>query len=284
MNPSVVRRLNPLLLLLMLAVMLDTCVSAVRSSPRAFRVVAGQETVISGKLDGAVFPSPVKGNIFSENKIKDPVLLAGLLRAEPTVSPLFSVRFLERNGRIWRAVLRAHPDAQPGDYALYVLQPNEQPESQPIYTVHIFPDTAAKDRAAPSFSMRFLGIPPWWIGLGLVPVVAAMLAASWQATRSEERRLRRLGIGAIYKLARKKDRWEMIAGLGTADGIGPGERVALLSRDFQPITDFCIDSVHPVHFTAELGLAVPVTPNCYVSRLGGERPPASGTGESDGGP
>lgn len=283
MNASVMRRLNQGLLLLMLAVMLDTCVTAVRSSSRAFSVVVGQETVISGKLDGAIYPSPVKGDIFSENRIKDPVLLAGLLRVVPAYSPVISVRFLERNGRIWRAVLRAHPDAQPGDYPLDVLQPNEQPGSQGPYTVHIFPDIAAKDRAAPSYSMRFLGIPPWWIGLGLVPVVAAMLAASWRASRSEERRLRNLGIGVIYKLARKKDHWELIAGLGTVDGIRLGDRVLLTGRDMRPITDVRIDSVHPDHLTAELALAVPVTPDCYVLRQEAP-PPAPGIGESDGGP
>lgn len=282
MNASVMKRLNQVLLVLMVAVMLDTCMTAVRSSPRSFDVAAGEETIVSGKLDGAIYPSPIKGDIFSENRITDPVMLAGILRVEPAVSSAFSVRLLERNGRIWRAALLVHPDAQVDDYPLYVLQPNEQPGPQSLYTLHVFPDTAARDRAAPSYSMRFLGVAPWWLGLALIPVVVAMLAASWRTSRSQERQLRRQGIGVIYKLARQKAHWEIIAGLGTADGIRLGDRVFLMTRDLRKIADVCIDSIHLDHLTAEVGLDVPVTPDCYVSRLE-ETAAAPGTEESDGG-
>lgn len=259
------KRLQQALLLLMVATMVDTCVSAARSDPRRFALVAGETLPVSGKLDGVVAPAPAGGGLFSGNRITDPGLLAVLLQAVPS-SSWIAIRFLERNGRLWRAALSAHPDAPPGDYPIHVLQPGEVPAPGNRYTVTIHPDADARDRAAASLTMRCLGVAPWWIGLMLVPAVAALLAASWRRTRSEERRLRRQGFGAIYKLARRKDHWELAAGLGADDGITEGEEIRLLTRDFQPLASIRAHRVRKDHLYARIDLSVPVTPHCYVRR------------------
>ena len=92
------KRIYPLLLVLILAAMLDTCVAAYRTPKRLFAAVAGEETAISGQLEGQVVPSGAGGTIFSENKVTRPALLKTLLRASPEHRGL-AIRFVERNGR-----------------------------------------------------------------------------------------------------------------------------------------------------------------------------------------
>ena len=90
--------------------------------------------------------------------------------------------------------------------------------------------------------------------------------------------MRGQGFGVIYKLARRKDGWELTAGLGTADGVKAGEQVVLLSRDLAPVAATRVLSVHPDYLTAKVGLEVAVKPDGYVVRNDPERSSSSGTG------
>jgi hypothetical protein len=258
------KRLNQALLLLMLVSMVDTCVSSARTSPRVFPVIAGEAVPISGKLVGQILPSPTGGSLFSENRVSDAAVLAKILRVVSPASA-FDIRLVERNGRLWRAILQVYPGTREGDYPIHVLQTGEQPGDENRYLVQVFANAAAKRHASPSILMRYLGMSPWWVGLALVPLVSAMLACSWRSSRSDEHRLRRKGIGVIYQLARRRDHWELIAGLGSGDGVRLGDRVFLLGQDLKPITDIRVESVHAHHLTGAVGLEVPVTPSCYVT-------------------
>jgi hypothetical protein len=251
MTRPLLKRLSQALLLLMLAAMLDTCVSAARTHPHLFSWVA---------------PPLETGTFFAENRISNPVQLAYLLRVDPVI-PGIDIRFVERNGRIWRAVIQVRPGVEEGEHLIHVLQPGEAPGESSLYRVHVFPDAAARRRASPSYLRRYLGIQPWWVALGLMPVAAMMLAQSWSRSREEERRLRRMGLGVIYKLARRKDCWELIAGLGTADGVRAAELVRLLSSNLAPIATLRVLSAYPDHLTATVGLDVAIKPDCYVARM-----------------
>jgi hypothetical protein len=266
MITNVVKHLNQALLLLMAAAMLDTCVAAARTPSHRFAVVSGEEIPVSGKLAAAVIPPPENGTLFAENRITDPVQLAWLLRVEP-VTPGIGFRFVERNGRMWRAVLRVGPGVGQGEYHLHVLQPGETPNEKNRYRLAVYPDAAAKRGAAPSWLLRYLGVQPWWVALGLLPAAVAMLACSWRNARRQEACLRARGLGVIYKLARRKDGWELIAGLGTADGVRAGEEILLLSKERTPVATLRVLSAAADHLTAEVGLEVAVKPDGYVARI-----------------
>jgi hypothetical protein len=266
------KRLNQALLVLTAAVMLDTCVFSLRTSPRVFRVAAGKTIPISGQLDGRIAPSPTPGSIFGGNRISDPAVLNRLLVVEP-LRPELGIQFVERNGRIWRARLQVQPGAREGVYPIHVLQAGEPPGENNLYRVQVFADAAAKRRADPSFSGRYLGIAPWWVALTLVPPILAMLVLSWRTSRRREQHLLRRGIGVIYKLARRKDHWELIAGLGTADGIQVGDHVWLLSRDLDPVAAIRVDHAGPRHLTATIDLEVPASPDGHVCRMADALPP-----------
>jgi hypothetical protein len=259
------KRIYPLLLVLILAAMLDTCVAAYRTPKRLFAAVAGEETAISGQLEGQVVPSGAGGTIFSENKVTRPALLKTLLRVAPEHRGL-AIRFVERNGRLWRAVLTVQSGVAEGDYAFQVLQPSEVGLNEPTYTVRVFGSAEARQASDPSYTVRLTGIEPWWLILAAFPPLVILMARSWQTSRAEERRLRRIGIGTIYKLARRKDHWELVGGLGHADGLRGGDPVDLLRPDHAVLAETTVHSVKTDYFTAYVDLAVPVTPDCLVAR------------------
>jgi hypothetical protein len=259
------KRIFPIFLVLILAAMLDTCVASFRTPKRLFPAVSGEELAISGQLEGQVVPSGAGGDMFSENKVTHPALLETLLRVSPEHRGL-AIRFVERNGRLWRAILTVQSGVAVGDYAFQVLQPNEVGLEEPTYTIRVFASSAARRASDPSYTVRLTGIEPWWLILAVFPPLAILMAKSWRTSRAEERRLRSLGIGTIYKLARGKDHWELVGGLGHADGLRGGDPVYLLSPNHAVLAEATVHSVKTDHFTAYVDLAVPVTPECLVAR------------------
>jgi hypothetical protein len=259
------KNIYPILLLLILAAMLDTCTAAYRGPKRQFAAVAGAQMTISGQLEGKVAPTGKSGDMFSENKVTDPALLQTLLHAAPAHRE-FDIRFVERNGRLWRAVLTVRQGAAEGDYPFRVLQPEDDESEAPPYNVRIFKSAAARRASDPSFTVRLVGIEPWWLILAAFPPLAILMGMSWRNSRIEERRLRQLGIGTIYKLARRKDHWELVGGLGRDDGLQGGDPVYLLRPDRELLAQTAVDSVKADHFTARVELTVPVTPDCLVAR------------------
>ena len=261
----IAKRLYPILMVLILAAMLDTCVASFRAPKHLFAAVAGEEMAISGELEGQVAPSGVGGTVFDENKITDPALLKTLLRVSPEHRGL-AIRFVERNGRLWRALLTVQPGVAVGDYAFQVLQPDEVGLDEPTYTIRVFASAAARQASDPSYTVRLTGIEPWWLILAVLPPLAILMARSWQTSRAEERRLRSMGIGTIYKLARHKDQWELVGGLGYADGLRKGDPVCLLRPNHALLAEATVLSVKTDYFTAYVDLAVPVKPDCLVAR------------------
>jgi len=272
------KNIYPILLLLILAAMLDTCAAAYRSPKRLFAAVAGAQMAISGQLEGKVAPTGKSGDMFSQNKVTDPALLQRLLRVAP-VHHEFDIRFVERNGRMWRAILTVRQGAAEGDYPFRVLQPEGDAMEEPPYNVRIFNSAAARRASDPSYTVRLVGIEPWWLILAVFPPLAVLMAMSWRNSRAEERRLRQRGIGTIYKLARRREHWELVGGLGRADGLQGGDPVYLLRPNHDLLAQTVVQQVADDHFTAQVALTVPVTPDCLVARQ-----PVGAASDADGRP
>ena len=81
------KRIYPILLVLILGAMLDTCVAAYRTPKHLFPAVAGEEMAISGQLEGQVVPSGAGGDIFSENKRSLDIITLSCLK--PSMEMMF---------------------------------------------------------------------------------------------------------------------------------------------------------------------------------------------------
>jgi hypothetical protein len=209
--------------------MADTFVATVFEPSRTFPVVAGHSKIVSGKLAGAVRPVDIPGGRpFLSNRIEDPLLLGKVLAYRPHHAS-FSLQFIELKGRLWRARLVTDGGAGPGEYPIQIYQTASPPEpGAPPFIVRLFKDESALRTSRASLFRRFAGIDPWWVTLVLLPPAFWFFFRAWIKTGKEDARLQASGIGPIYRLAKGKEGWDLIFGLGTSHGIRSGDRLQVL--------------------------------------------------------
>lgn len=223
-----------------------------------FRVLAGKSAPIGGKLD-------VSPEDLAEVRNFDPNKAAQYLTYTIT-SRDAEVELLELKGRIWRGVLICNADATPGEYRLTLMPRGGNPaEDATTYTVGLFADAASYRASLPSYCERRLGIKPVWLCLGLLPLALACLGISFLLSGREDAQRQARGLGPIYKLAKRKQSWEVIFGLGSIHGLHDGDRLLLLDRDLNVVGDLVAGKVSHDSARAEVGLDVPIKPDSLVA-------------------
>ncbi|MCF8079015.1 MAG: hypothetical protein K9K88_07025 [Desulfobacterales bacterium] len=215
--------------------MADTLVAVVTSPSHLFKIVAGQENTVSGKLAGMVRPiDNPNARPFLSNRIQDPILLEKVLAYAPA-HKTFSLEFIELKGRLWRARIRTDGGAHPGDYPVHVFQKAVPPEKDdPPYTVRLFESEAALRQSQASLFKRFFGFDPWWATIVLIPGAFWAFHRAFKEAGRKEKALQNQGLGPIYRLAKKKDGWELIFGLGKEHGISVGDRLQVFTGRGEP--------------------------------------------------
>lgn len=253
------------LFVLTLLGIVDGLARSVLEPPHTFRVVAGSETMASGTLDITLDADGVKAH--SEvARSGDAKRLNTYLRYTSS-SPEVQVEFVELRGTLWRAWLRT-PATLPAGPVEFVVFAKVQPptEMTPRYTLRVFETPGALQADLPSFSMRYLGIEPWWVVMVCLPLAAFFGFLVFRATGDEEDALIARGIGPIYKLAKRKEGWEILFGLGGKHGITAGEELVLLAPDGRVVGTLRAEQIGPTSTRATLDLGVEVRPDYYVAR------------------
>jgi len=235
-----------------------------------FRVVAGSETLASGTLDITLDADGVKAHSEVAHA-GDSKLLNEYLRYTST-SPDVQVEFVEMRGTLWRGILRA-PRTEPAGRVELVVYPRTQPPTQmtPRYTLRVFDSAEALQADLPSVAMRYLGIAPWWVVLACLPLAAFFGMLVFRATGEEEDALIARGIGPIYKLAKRKEGWDILFGLGGNQGLTTGEELVLLTPDGRVVGSLRAGQIGPTSSRSTMDLGVDIRPDYYVAR------PQSGT-------
>jgi len=230
-----------------------------------FRVVAGSETLASGTLDITLDADGVKAHS-AVARSGNPKTLNDYLRYTAS-SPEVQLEFLELRGTLWRALVRV-PESLPASSADFVVFAKVQPPTKmtPHYTLRVFETPEALQANLPSMSMRYLGIAPWWTVVVCLPLAVFFGFLVFRATGEEEETLIARGIGPIYKLARGKQKWEILFGLGGNQGLTADEELLLLTPDGQVVCTLRAEKIGPTSTRTSLDLAVTVRPDYYVAR------------------
>ena len=228
-------RLSVLLFILFLAGVLDLVLYLVFDArSEVLRTLPGQSHEVVGKLPDAV------QNVYAVARSDDPAqeseriaLLNDKVLAQKADAPGITVHFQDLRGKVWRGELRVAPQTPPGRHTLMVfpkelLHPEQLDAETSVVRVDVFANAAAMRRSYVSLCERFLGIGPWWLVAAIVPLAALLLLYTYRRAGEDEARLQADGIGPIYKLAKNKDHWEVLFGLGSAHGVQEGEELALL--------------------------------------------------------
>ena len=257
----------------------DGLARSVFEPQHTFRVVAGSETLASGTLDITLDADGVKAHSEVAHS-GDSRMLNQYLRYTST-SPDVQVEFVEMRGTLWRGIISA-PRTEPAGRVELVIYARTQPPTAmtPRYTLRVFDSAEALQADLPSVSLRYLGIAPWWVVIICLPLAGFFGFLVFRATGEEEDALIARGIGPIYKLAKKKEGWDILFGLGLNQGLTTGEELVLLTPDGRVVGALRAGEIGPTSSRSTLELGVEVRPDYYVARPQTEtsilRRPASG--------
>ncbi len=247
---------------LMLLAVADGCWQALRQDKTLFRVASGHTALASGDL---VIPSDREGvRLHAEVSAGGRDLLARHVAAVLD-APDISVRFLELKGRLWRAQITAEPGARPGTFPMRVVFGGQPLDEAPAYVVRVYPSPAALRADLPSLLERQFGVQPWWIVLGCIPLALAFGMAVFRMAGRDLELLRRSGIGPIYKLAKRKQGWEVVFGLGSESGVRDGDRLLILNREYRPVGHLVAESVSVETGQAVVPLDADIGPGHFVA-------------------
>jgi len=241
----------------------DTLYKAVSGDSTVFRVLAGDEAPVSGDLDLPLDEVSIEEHSAASRGGRS---LDQYLGFESSSKSVF-VRFDELRGRFWRGVVRVAGSAGPGEKTFRVfIKGQPRPEREPRYTVRVFREPAVMRADMDSVAERWLGIQPWWPIVVSLPVGLLCMFKVFQQAGKEEERLIQAGMGPIYKLARRKQSWEIIFGLGTRQGVREGDKLSLVDSEGRLAGHIIAIKVGPDASHATLDVAVPVTPEHLVVR------------------
>jgi hypothetical protein len=250
----------------MLLSMLDTCILAWSTPRNKIRAVAGETKNVTGKLADPVDPNLLKVHFKTEEAQPAQNPADEILAYQPR-RPEFQIRFVQAQGRMWRGILKVEPTAAPGNYPIRVFQRDRDPgEDSPELTVQIFSDEGSYRKSFISLSKRFLGLEPWWITLFLLPVGGLCIYLVMRQTAEAETRLQSIGVGPIYRLAKGKDQWDIMFGLGSKHGVRPGDRLQILNANRQIKGSLEVLEVGPESSTAVLDLNADIAPDDLIAR------------------
>lgn len=266
-----------LAVLLILALsMIDVLVEAVFDRGHGVKVVAGDRVLASGKLLGDIRPY-ASANAIHSNRVADPADLEEILAWAPA-DDAFRLRFLELKGRIWRAEVRTDAGRPPGEYRIRVFQRGLPPApDMPYFTIRTFADDRALRASQASLARRFLGLPPWALATGLLPLAVLLVYLTYRSAAGSVAALQAQGIGPIYRMAYRREGWEILFGLGSADGLCVGDRLDLLDARQRPTGDDLVAlRVGPHSGEARLDPQVRLKPGYCVRRrdAAGSAPPS----------
>ncbi len=270
---KILPRLSVLLFILFLAGMADIVLYLVFDArSEVLRALPGTRHQVVGKLPVAV--ENVNLLPRSEDAAREServALLNAKVLDQKADAPGVSVRFLELRGRVWRGELIVAPEVAAGRYVVEVFPreviDREAADREPSRVqVAVFPDAASLRASYASLSERYLGVGPWWVVSAIVPLAALLLFQAFGRAGREDAGLQARGLGPIYKLAREKDHWELLVGLGADHGVGEGDSLYLFDPKQRLVGTMTVLRVGPESAEARLGPDADVSPSHLVAR------------------
>jgi hypothetical protein len=241
------------------------------------RCLPGQQEAVMGKLPEALDNVNIlPRSDDAAEEVRRVALLNDKVLAQQADVPGLSIRFEELRGRMWRGELAVGEGTAPGQHKVMVfpretLNPEAPPVAPSLVHVAVFASPAAMRQSYVSLSERYLGFGPWWMIAAIVPLAALLLLYNFRRSAVEDAVLQARGMGPIYKLAKAKDHWDMLFGLGTIHGVREGENLALLNRQRQRVGTVTAREVKADSASARLDPEADVSPFHLVAKVEGKQ-------------
>lgn len=241
------------------------------------RTLPGQTREVVSKLPDSVENINVLPRVDDENKDAERVaLLNDKVLTYRADTPDISVTFQELRGRVWRGKFSFGESTPVGRHVVLVLpreiyHPGPEDAAASKITVAVFANAGEMRRSYTSLTERYLGVGPWWVVVSIIPLAALLLLHTYRQAGVEVARLQAMGLGPIYKLAKKKDAWEVVFGLGSRHGVQEGEHLSLLGPDRRPVGTVMARRVWTETAEAQVPLDADVSPYHFVAKTDARR-------------
>ncbi|MEJ5347316.1 MAG: hypothetical protein WHS46_01320 [Desulfosoma sp.] len=250
-QPTVFQKLGLVVGLILILCVLDGILDILRTPKREIRLYPGMEKPVAGKTEAAI---PDLRWLTYE-----------------TTAPGVSLQFLEATGRLWRAQLTVEPTTPEGSYTLRVFLHGEKPEEaaeNPLYSLHVFADAQLYHASQRSLVQRYLGVSPWVGAACAFPILVLCFWLSYKAGDKMDQELRRQGMAPVYRTLQNKDKTiTVFFGLGSTDGLAPGDTVKIVTHDGRVLGTAQVESVSLNDAQARLQETQRLPAVVYVSRL-----------------
>lgn len=170
--------------------------------------------------------------------------------------------------RMWRGVIEISPQILPGSYGLTVTAGGD-PGGKPLsdFTVRVYRDLESYRRNAFSLCVRYLGISPWYLLAGVLPVTFLAFGGVYLLSRKEDELLAGEGKAEIYRVTKGEWGFEIAFGLGSRHGIRKGSPFALLDEKGRQVAAVTANHVSETDATAQVGVDCEVRPGYTVRKL-----------------
>jgi hypothetical protein len=228
-----------LLCLLALLSLLDGLLVHFREPAHVIKLLPGQSVEINGELTDEA------------HRVEDLTFTSSSDRFKVIFEAIHQGYFL--GGDMWRGRLSVEQDIAPGEYGLAVLpKRSASPRKAPDFRILVFPDALSLRKDSASMLRRWFGASPFWVAAGCLPGILLAFAAVYLLSGKREALLAAAGQAEIYRVTRGEGAWEIRFGLGTAHGLGPGAKVAILDERGRPAGAGIVEASNRTDSTARV--------------------------------
>ncbi len=277
MNGKYLSFLSKTLFILFLFSIGDTILYMALDSRGAIRALPGSRVYVVGETApdiGGGKPLPEDSDDPEKAALRKKALNENLTYSADTDK--IHLEFNTLKGKMWQGELTIDQDVPPGVHLIRVERAGSQLAGPGVTTseqpapleVKVFANNREYHGDFWSLTERYLGIGPWWITIGIIPLAAVILVLVYREGDREDERLRRKGFGPIYKLAKRKGGWDIIFGLGLRQGVSEGERMSVVDRDGREVVEIVAANVGPDAAKAFVATDRRLHPEYLVTRKG----------------
>ncbi len=231
----------------------DLLVAQIRKQPFIFDLLPGDAVKVNGPM-----PERIKA-------VEELGFQSSTPRLRVEIQRVHTGYWL--GGNLWNGEVILAPDIAPGEYRFMVKPLEVEPdENFPLFIIRVHATKNEIMRQSLSLITRFVGIPPWWVIAGGLPVAVLLFGVVFHYARQRELLLLRRGKAEIIRVKKVDDRLEIVFGLGRKEGIETGAKVMLLGEQDQPLGMIRVAKVHDHSAMAAASLDCPAKVGFLVAR------------------
>ncbi len=172
-----------------------------------------------------------------------------------TSSKEITLRFAKAESSVWHnawwGTLEIGRSVEPGDHTLSVRCEAEIPEKRITeYKISVYKDISTYESHLRSYIRRHLGVTPWWIFLGILPLFGLCFLVVYRLSGQKALLMAASGHTEIYRLKRSGEDWLLSFGLGSEHGVKQGDIVPIYAPDGTSVGTAKVQDVFPTHSVA----------------------------------